>query len=181
MAQLQTLKNFTLFIEGFGYAGDIEEIQLPSLKLKTEEHRVGGMDAPLDLDMGMEKLEATFTLTKVDPYALTLFGNPLKFPTWTARGSIIDVNGNERAVIAKCTGKNTSYEPSAWKAGDKANYKFTFTLHFYQFTVDGLVLHHIDVKNMVRLIGGVDQLAATRANLAIEASPVTTLKNLFGV
>jgi P2 family phage contractile tail tube protein len=178
-SKLQTLKNFTLFIEGFGYAGAIEEIQLPTLKIKTDEHRVGGMDAPLDLDMGMEKLEASFTLTKLDPYALSMLGASPS-PKWSARGSIIDDQGNERPAIAKAQGICTASEPSAFKSGEKATYKFSFTLHFYEYAVDGEEVYFIDVKNMVRRIGGIDQLAQTRANLAIDGAASTTLSNIFG-
>jgi P2 family phage contractile tail tube protein len=61
------LRNFNLFVDGTNYAGQIEEINLPKPTVKTEEHRVGGMDAPIALDMGMEALKADFTLTGFDP------------------------------------------------------------------------------------------------------------------
>ena len=40
----RVLKNMNLFVDGRGYAGRIDEIQLPKLTLKTEEHRAIGMD-----------------------------------------------------------------------------------------------------------------------------------------
>ncbi len=52
------LRNFNVFVDGRGYAGKIEEITLPKLTIKTEEYRAGGMDIPISIDMGMEKLEA---------------------------------------------------------------------------------------------------------------------------
>nr|WP_262363471.1 phage major tail tube protein [Xylella fastidiosa] len=51
------LKHLNLFIDGKGYAGQVEEINLPKLTLKTEEFRGGGMLAPVELTMGLEKLE----------------------------------------------------------------------------------------------------------------------------
>jgi P2 family phage contractile tail tube protein len=44
----------------------VEELTLPKLTLKTEEFRNGGMDAPIEVEMGMEKLESEFTLTRFD-------------------------------------------------------------------------------------------------------------------
>jgi P2 family phage contractile tail tube protein len=175
------LKNFQLFIENFGYSGNVEEIQLPALKIKTDEHRVGGMDAPIDVDLGMEKMETTFTLTKFDSYALTIFGQKIKTPKINVRGSVVDSDGVEKPVQIAMSGLCTGYEPGAWKAGEKPSYKFTLSLKFYQLTVDGIIIHHIDIDNMVRIIAGVDQLAATRANIGANASIITTLKNLFGV
>ena len=58
----RVLKNMNLFVDGRGYAGRIDEIQLPKLTLKTEEHRAGGMDLPVEIDLGMEKLEAELTI-----------------------------------------------------------------------------------------------------------------------
>ena len=57
------LKNFNAFVDGRGYAGRIDEISLPKLSIKTEEHRAGGMDIPVAIDMGMEKLEAELTFS----------------------------------------------------------------------------------------------------------------------
>ena len=56
------LKNFNLFIDGRGYVGKCEEVNPPKLSIKSEEYKAGGMDAPIAIDMGMEKLEASFTL-----------------------------------------------------------------------------------------------------------------------
>ena len=43
----RVLKNMNLFVDGRGYAGRVDEIELPKLTLKTEEHRAGGMDVPV--------------------------------------------------------------------------------------------------------------------------------------
>ena len=56
------LKNFNLFVDGRGYAGRAEEVTPPKLTIKTEEIRNGGMDAPISVDLGMEKLECQFIL-----------------------------------------------------------------------------------------------------------------------
>ena len=40
----RTLKNFTLQVDGRGYAGRITELTLPTLSVTTEDFRAGGMD-----------------------------------------------------------------------------------------------------------------------------------------
>lgn len=175
------LKNFDLFIETFGYAGNIDELQLPSLTVKTEEHRAGGMDAPVKVDMGMEALEASFTLTKLDPFAISTLGQTIKQVSVTARGVVQDLNGTTNEVVVKMTGKVTTYEPSAWKAGEKPTYKFTMSLIYYHFAVAGLPVHVIDVPNMVRMIGGIDQLADIREAIGGGGGTGATIRNLFGI
>ena len=70
----RVLKNLNLFVDGRGYAGRVDEITLPKLTVKTEEHRAGGMDAPVRLDMGMEALEATLMLAELDEAVFATFG-----------------------------------------------------------------------------------------------------------
>ena len=68
------LRNCDLFVDGRGYAGKVEEMTPPKLTVQTEEYRAGGMDAPVELDMGMEKLECGFSLGAVDAGVLKLWG-----------------------------------------------------------------------------------------------------------
>jgi P2 family phage contractile tail tube protein len=174
------LKNFALFIEGFGYSGNLDELQLPALKIKTEEYRAGGMDAPIDLDMGMEKLEASFTLSKFDTWAMSALGQNVKNVSMTARGALEDLDGTVHEVVVKMTGKCTASEPDAWKAGSLPKHKFTYSLIYYHYAVDGAPVHIIDIPSMVRIIGGVDQLAAQRSALQMGGSISATLRNIIG-
>ena len=70
----KVLKNFSLFVDGRGYAGKAEEVTPPKLTIKTEEFRGGGMDAPIDIDLGMEKMECQFILVDFDAELMKLFG-----------------------------------------------------------------------------------------------------------
>ncbi len=102
------LKNMSLFVDGRGYAGNVEEIQLPKLTLKTEEFRNGGIDAPIEVDMGMEKLECEFTLTKFDKEVLRFFGlAPGNSKLLTMRGSVVSDSGEETPVVVNLQGDAT--------------------------------------------------------------------------
>jgi phage tail tube protein FII len=49
------------------------------------------MDAPIEVEMGMEKLESEFTLTRFDKNVLKLFGlAPGQLTPLTIRGAVID-------------------------------------------------------------------------------------------
>ena len=55
-------------------AGRVTEFDPPKLTVKTEQHLAGGMDAPREIDMGLEKLECMLTLADFDADALRSFG-----------------------------------------------------------------------------------------------------------
>lgn len=163
------LKNFALFVDGRGYAGDVEEFTPPPLNLLTEEMRNGGMDAPIDVEMGMEKMEANFLLTRYDAEILRLYGlaEGASVPL-TARGSLkSEIDGSEKPLLLNMRGRVKSIDEGTWKAGEAAKLRVTLSLNYYKRTINGSVVHEIDVVNMVRIVGGVDQLAATRANLGL--------------
>src|SRR4051812_44054776 len=54
------LKNFNVTFGVSDFSAICEEVTLPKIKHKTEEYRGAGMDAPIEIEVGREKLEATF-------------------------------------------------------------------------------------------------------------------------
>ena len=162
------LKNFNLFVDGVGQAGKIDELQLPALSVVNDEHRAGGMDAPIDIDLGMEKLEATFTTSSLDPQTMKLFGlaegNTVQL---TARGSIENIDGTKAPVVVQMRGKFSKQETGSWKAGEKATISYTVGLRYYKYSCAGEDIHEIDVLNMKRIINGTDQRAEHRANIGL--------------
>jgi P2 family phage contractile tail tube protein len=163
------LKAFSLFVEGRGYAGKVAELTLPKLTRKMEEWRAGGMNAPIDIDMGMEKLEAEFTLAEYSEEVLSLFGATnlaqigLRF-----KGSIeSDDDGTVTPIEVVLRGRWKEMDPGSWKAGDSATLKVSVSASYYKYTSKGQDLIEIDVQNMVEKIGGTDRLAERRAAIGI--------------
>lgn len=168
MAASKLLKNFALFVDGRGYAGECEELQPPSLALTTEDFRAGGMDTSIPIDMGMEKLEASFVMPMQDADLLTAFGvienNGVQV---TARGELKSQDGSSEAVTLQMRGTVIKIESAAWKPGELAKNTYTLGLNYYKREQGGKVLHEIDVLNMKRIISGVDQLEKTRTAMGI--------------
>ena len=48
----EVLHNTNMFVGGNSLQGDVPSLNLPKLSVKVEEYRAGGMDAPIDMDMG---------------------------------------------------------------------------------------------------------------------------------
>lgn len=169
MIQLpKVLKNMNLFVDGRGYAGRVDEIQLPKLTLKTEEHRAGGMDVPVEIDLGMEKLEAELTISDYDPEVFKLFGLLDGASTQiTVRGAIQAQGEGAKPVTINLRGGWKAIEPSSWKPGDKSTLKVSVAASYYKLTIDGQELIEIDAINLVRKVGGVDQMAKVRQAIGL--------------
>ncbi|MEN5094539.1 phage major tail tube protein [Pseudomonas protegens] len=164
----ETLANMNLFVDGISFQGDVPSLTLPKLTLKTEEHRVGGMDVPVELDMGMEKQEAGFTTTGVRRESLKLFGlaDSSGF-NGVFRGAFKGLKGKVTPVIVTLRGMLKEVDMGDWKSGDKAEIKHNVALTYYKLEVDGRLIYEIDALGMKRVINGVDQLAAQRSALGL--------------
>lgn len=162
------LRDFNLFVDGRGYLGRCEEVSPPKLALKTEETRAGGMDAPVEVDLGMEKLECSFSLIGIDRDVLALWGVasgnrvPLVF-----RGALRSEDGSENAVVIEVRGLVREIDWGSWKPGDKAPLKATVACRYYKLTISGDTVHEIDIENGIRVVNGEDQLAERRKALGV--------------
>lgn len=162
----QIRKNFNCFFDGRGTAGVAEEFQPPSLVTTGEDFRAGGMDAPIELRMGMEKMEATIKLASVEAQFLSLWGKINTVPL-IVRGALEDLDGTVRAEVIRVRGRVKGLEHDAITPGAKSGQTYTIAVHEYTHTVDGVIVHNIDIPNMICVVNGVDQLAAQRAAMGI--------------
>lgn len=165
-AAANILKNFNLYVDGRGYAGNVDEMTLPNLAIVGEDYRAGGMDAPVEVDMGMEKLESTFVLSKFDADIDRLFSSP-GFIALTFRGAVESLDATVRPVVVKMSGKIHGIETGTATPGTKATKTYRVPLVRYSYTLDGVAVHDIDVLNMKRIIGGVDRLAEQRRAIGL--------------
>lgn len=161
--------NWNFFIEGAGYQGRAEEVVLPKLTRKTEEYRAGGMNAPVELDMGMEKLEMEFTLCEYTDAVMRLFGHPsasgVQFRLVAA--AFPDDGTSTDSIEISVRGRLREVDQGTLKAGDKATMKVMVAVAYYKYTLNGDVITEIDVANFIENIGGVDRLAQQRQSLGM--------------
>ena len=169
MPAARLLKNINLFVDGRGYASRVDEFDPPKLTIKTEEFRAGGMDMPVEIDQGMEKLEATLTLSGIDSESLKLFGlTGGNFTPVTLRGGSEDVDtGAVEPAVIHLRGQFKEVDYGTWKPGEKVPVKLMVAARYYKLEVGGETIHEIDPQNMVRIIDGTDQMAAMRAALGL--------------
>lgn len=169
MGMPHVLKNFNLFVDGSSFLGLISEVALPELTALTEAYRGGGMNSPVDLDMGMEtqKLEWKPGGHLSAMYARwgvpTLDGVQLRF----VGAYQSDDDGQVKKVEVIVRGRHTSVNAGSAKAGEKGDPSVSTSLVYYRLEEDGRVLIENDVLGMKLIVDGQDRLAAIRN--AIEA------------
>jgi P2 family phage contractile tail tube protein len=164
----RVLKNFSLFVDGRGYAGVVEQLTLPVLTTKMEEFRGGGMDLPAEIDMGQEKLEASFQLFEYDPNVIRLWGLADGAATQvTARGALRRDGEDAVSMVVNLRGVVKELDMGDWQSGEKTALKFMMAVRYLKVAIGGQELVEIDVVNMVRKVGGSDQLQSIRSAIGV--------------
>ncbi|MGO4521111.1 phage major tail tube protein [Dyella sp. 2RAF44] len=167
-AARDVLKNLNLFVDGKGLAGQIEEYNPPKETLKTEDFQGGGMIGPVELTMGIEKMEADCSLISYDKDMLALMGVVEgKQVQFTARGYLESFDGTKSSVAHKMRVKIKEIDRGTWKPGEKASLKLSFAVSYFKEERDGVTITEIDLENMVYIKNGVDLLSAARNALGM--------------
>ena len=169
MALPNSLKNFNAFNDGVSFMGIIEEIKLPKLSRKFEEFRGGGMDGPVSIDLGQEKLEieqicSGFVLDAYKSYGATKANGVLiRFNGAYQR----DDTGDIQAVEVVVRGRHQEIDGGDGKVGDKGKTTIKSSLTYYKLTVDGQVVIEIDLLGFVFVVDGVDMLEKQRKAIGL--------------
>lgn len=169
MALPKKLKNFNVFDDGHNFMGQVNEIVLPKLTRKMEEHRGGGMNGPVDADLGMEKLESEHTYGGLmreiyEQYGVARAdGVLLRFAGAYQRDDSDAVD----AVEVVMRGRHSEIDPGTAKAGDDTEFKVTSTLSYYKLTINGETVIEIDLLGFIEKVGGVDRLAQQRTAIGL--------------
>ena len=161
------LNNFTAFVDGGAEVGNVMSFTPPNLGITEEDFRAAGLDIPVSVDQGMEKMQCRISFHGQSQSSLARFGLATGVvTTLKVKGAVKDtVSGLSAAVYHTCTGKIVSIEQAEWQAGQKAGLTMTMTLSYYLQAYNSVPVIRVDVLNYIREIGGVDQLAVERVIL----------------
>lgn len=169
MALPRKLKNMNLFNDGVSFVGVATEVVLPTLTRKLEEYRGAGMNGPVDVDLGMEKLTVEHTYGGLVREIFNQFGITradgvlLRFAGAYQR----DDTGEVDAVEVVMRGRHSEIDPGTSKAGDDTEFKAKSSLSYYKLTINGEVVIEIDILNMIEIVNGEDRLTDQRRAIGL--------------
>ena len=164
----QVLYDTNLFMGGISFSGDVPSVTLPKITVKTDSFRGGGMGGEIEMDMGLEKLEASFATNGIRREVLKNFGafDQTSFNA-SFRGAFKGHKGAITGAVATLRGGLREVDPGEWAPGAKAEFKYAVDVTYYKLEIDGRVMFEFDPINSVRIIDGVDQLADVRNVLGL--------------
>ena len=156
------VRNFNILVDGTSFAGIATEFTPPKITVKEEEHRGGGHDTGVMMDVGMEKMECSF---KMAEHHATIFKQcglrDGQAASLTFRGAKADDKSVE-SYVYECRGR-LNVDPGTITPGGKNEMSASMTLRYLKVSIKGSTVIEIDVDNFKRVIGGQDQLADLRA------------------
>lgn len=169
MALPAKLKNFNVFNDASSWLGLVSEFSLPKLSRTMEEYRGGGMNGPVDIDLGQEKIESEITLGGLVLQAFQQYAQP------KADGVLLRFNGAyqddslgvTKAVQVVMRGRYSEIDMGSAKAGDNTEHKITMTCSYYKLTIDGVDVIEIDLVNFIEIVNGEDLLDAQRSAMGL--------------
>ncbi len=164
MALPSKLKNFNLFGDGNVWRAQIDSVTLPKLTRKVEEWRGGGMHGPVEVDLGLEKMELAF---KAGGFLLDGYrafgGKAHNANQWRFAGAYQDDGtGEVLSIEVLVSGRAREIDPGDAKAGDDTEHTHTISVSYYKLAVNGADVIEIDMPGMVFRVDGQDMLDEIR-------------------
>lgn len=169
MALPKVLKNFNVFNDGHNYVGLCQKIKLPNLKRIMESYRGGGMNGPVDIDMGVDALECEHEYAGIERQLFEQWGIPradgvlLRF-----EGAFQDeASGQVLAGQVVLRGRHEEVELGEAEGGKPNPMRVKSKLTYYKLSIDGQPVVEIDLVNMIEIVGGTDRLAEQRRAIGL--------------
>lgn len=164
------LTNVNVKFNGIDFSARAEEVILPKISHKTEEWHGVGMAGPVEISVGLEKLEAQFKFMEQSSEAyLSAALNATGFVNAIVLGNLRRQGGPSEPIVSVLRGFIKTIEAGNWKGGDPKAATQTVTMSVYSWTLNrnGIPLVTIDMENGIYLLGPFDQHEAVRKNLLI--------------
>lgn len=163
----QILRNFTAFVDGYDTRLSVAEITPPLVRDAVEEMKSGGLLAPMDVPLGLQKLEAGLKINaRIRPLMRQVGMTPGKFVRPTFRGvSISEIDGSQQNETLVMQGR-LNIDANTWAAQGASQMDFKIgSITYFKHVVDGSTLYEIDLINFVCIVDGTDQWADIRSGL----------------
>ncbi|MDR6642775.1 P2 family phage contractile tail tube protein [Luteibacter sp. 1214] len=165
MSLPQVLKNYNVFQDSDNWAGLISSFTRPKLTRKTEDVNNGGMAGPVEIDMGQDKVECSFSgngflISALRAYAATTVDAVgLRFVGAYQN----DATGAYASVEVYVRGRYKEIDPGDAKTQTVGEFKYIMPCAYYRETINGKVMIEYDALNNILIVDGIDVLAAQRA------------------
>lgn len=159
----QILRGFTMWVNGYDYGYEVEELQCALPDEVYVEHQYGGavMTAQIPmLKIGL--LEPTIKLASHNPrLAELLLAGPGVTNTFTFRAALIDeIDGATTPNLIVYEGRLATPAPDAWTREDKAGMGYTIKgVRYFRYELGGQAVHEVSLFPAKMVVNRLDRLA----------------------
>jgi hypothetical protein len=169
MALPRILKDFNLFGDGNNWQGQISTLTIPELSRRMVEYEGGGMDGPVEVDMGQEIIIFEWSPGGLLPEIFDSYGSPIHDAAMLRFvGSYeSDEDGQVVPVEIVVRGRHKTIGMGEASKGDANTQSITTTCTYYKLTIDGQTVIEIDLPGGVFLVNGEDRRAQRRQALGL--------------
>ncbi|MDP2128176.1 MAG: phage major tail tube protein [Pseudohongiella sp.] len=169
MALPKKLKDFNLFGDGNNWQGQIPKLTLPELARSMEEYRGGGMDGSVEIDMGQNLIEFSWTAAGMIAEVFNDYGTPIHDANLMRfTGSYeSDETGEVIPVEVVVRGRHKVINMGDVEAGSQNEIEISTTCSYYKLSVSGQEIVEMDIPGMVFRVRGTDRLAQRRQALGL--------------
>lgn len=161
----QSVVDVSVFIEGNGFAGLTDSITLPEIERILETAKAGGFER--DTDTGVfKKLEFDVAVKEFNAIIYKSVAAGIangKGIGIVLKGSILQ-DGTKTPFVVTIQGKS-GIALGGIGAGESGTTKLKGTAERFVYELNGEELVHMDTRNMIAKIGGVDHLEVLRQHI----------------
>ncbi|SDK78308.1 hypothetical protein SAMN05661010_00068 [Modicisalibacter muralis] len=164
------LKDFNLFGDGNNWQGMIPSLTPPELGRRMVEYEGGGMDGPIEVDMGATLQEMSWTAGGLIVDGLfDTFGSPIHDAAQLRMTGSYESDETGEVVSVEITvrGRHKTIAMGEAAKGDNSTTEVTTTLSYYKLVVDGEEIIEMDKPGYVFKVRGEDRLAKRRQALGL--------------
>ncbi len=161
--------NANLYMNGASFLGQVEEIQVPDIPIKTVDHKALGMVGTLEFFSGIDKMEGSVKWNSMYAQARITALNYTTMNDIQVRSSVDGYDGTGRktqvplVIYLKVMFKNVP--GGMWRQHENVDVTSKFNAFYYKENLNGQDIVEIDVLNNIYKVNGVDLLATYRNNI----------------
>jgi P2 family phage contractile tail tube protein len=164
---INSITNANVYIDGANLLGRVEELKLPTVKAKTQDHKGLGMMGEISIPAGgMEKMEADYTFASLYREVAGKVANPFRSALVQVRASLESYTGQGRTaevgMIVTLGGPFTESDFATVKQHESVKPKAKQQIYYMKQVIDGETILEIDVMNNIYVTAGEDVFARFR-------------------
>ena len=166
---INRITNANIYVDGIGLLGRAEEIEVAQPRHRMVDHKGLGMAGVAEFWAGVDKLESRIKWSSIYPEAQVLASSPFRSHSFQVMGSIEQYTSQDRSaelpLVYLMTGVFKDAGALTFKHQENTDAQSVISVYHTELYVAGTQIFLYDVMANLYVVGGVDQLAAFRANL----------------